>query len=80
MTPQEFKAARLELGLSQREMASDLGVFDQRTVRRWEHGERRIPGEMEIVIAYWLRDKNERRDRIVLVAPAHVVIDEEAEI
>lgn len=70
MTPEEFRAARLELGLSQSEMASDLGVFDARTVRRWEAGERRIPGEIEIVIAYWRRDVAEHRDRIVLTTPA----------
>lgn len=69
MTPQDFKAARIELRLSQDEMASDLGVFDGRTVRRWESGERRIPGEIEIVIAYWRRDIAEQRPRIVLTTP-----------
>lgn len=68
MTPKEFKAARLELGLSQSEMASDLGVFDKRTIRRWETGDRRIPGEIDIVIAYWRRDAAEGRDRIVMLA------------
>lgn len=67
MTPQDFRDARIRLGLSQDEMASDLGVHDGRTVRRWEAGERRIPGEIDIVIAYWLRDLEAGADRIVML-------------
>lgn len=67
MTPQEFRDARIRLGLSQDEMASDLGVHDGRTVRRWEAGERRIPGEIDIVLAYWIRDLEAGRDRIVML-------------
>ena len=67
MTPEDFRDTRLRLGLSQKEMASDLGVHDDRTVRRWEAGERRIPGEIDIVLAYWLRDLEHGRDRIVML-------------
>ena len=67
MTPEDFRDTRLKLGLSQKEMASDLGVHDDRTVRRWEAGERRIPGEIDIVLAYWLRDLEKGRARIVMV-------------
>lgn len=70
MTPQEFRDARLRLGLSQKEMASNLGVHDGRTVRRWEAGDRRIPGEIDIVLAYWIRDLESGRDRIVMVPAA----------
>jgi DNA-binding transcriptional regulator YiaG len=43
MTPDELRAIRAELEVSQREMADKLGV-DLRTYQRWEGGERSIPG------------------------------------
>lgn len=42
MTPDKFKRVRLALGLTQRELADQLGVH-RVTVARWEVGERRIP-------------------------------------
>lgn len=44
MTPTEFKAIRHVLGLSAQGLARALGVSDGRTVRRWEAGDRGIPG------------------------------------
>lgn len=44
MSPSEFKRIRKALGLSQSGLALLFGVSDGRTVRRWEHGERHIPG------------------------------------
>ena len=44
MTPTEFKRIRHNLGLSAQGMARALGVSDGRTVRRWEAGDRDIPG------------------------------------
>ena len=38
MTPEEIKAARKELGMTQRELAYELGV-DVGTLRRWELGQ-----------------------------------------
>lgn len=73
MTPEEFKAARLDLKLSQNEIAMDLGVSDSRTVRRWEAGDRDIPGSIAIVIEYWRRDLVEGRDRIVML-PAEATL------
>ncbi len=35
MTPADFKAARLELGHTQKSLAAELGV-DPSTLRRWE--------------------------------------------
>ncbi len=42
MTPQEFKEARIRLGLSFKKMADKLGVHS-RTAERYATGERRIP-------------------------------------
>jgi len=41
MTPAEFKAARLSLGLSARALAEIYGVH-LRTVTRWESGQHRL--------------------------------------
>lgn len=43
MTPSEFKAQRLALGLSASQMASVLAATT-RSVRRWEAGEQPVPG------------------------------------
>lgn len=60
MTPTQFKQARLRLGLSQSEMAETLGVEGEhgdRTVRRWESGERAVPGSVAKLIAFLLKAK-----------------------
>ena len=44
MTPAEFKSIRHALGLSAQGLARTLGVSGGRTVRRWEAGDRDIPG------------------------------------
>lgn len=49
-----FKAARKALGMSQREIAAALRVSDGRTVRRWEAGDRDVPGPAEVAVAYML--------------------------
>jgi DNA-binding transcriptional regulator YiaG len=43
MTPDELRAIRAEMEVSQREFAELLGS-DLRTYQRWEGGERSIPG------------------------------------
>ena len=53
MTPDEFKAAREKLGLSQNRLAQLFRVADGRTVRRWEAGDRDIPGPAQVLIE-WL--------------------------
>lgn len=42
MTPEQFKAARESLGLSQNALAEvwGMGANGGRTIRRWEHAER----------------------------------------
>ena len=56
MTPTEFKDARNELGLSANKMAQALGLADGRTVRRYEAGDRPIPGPVIIALGYMIRD------------------------
>jgi transcriptional regulator with XRE-family HTH domain len=55
MTPTELKSIRQSLGLSAEAFAALLRVQSGRTVRRWEAGERDVPGPV-IVIAEGLRD------------------------
>jgi transcriptional regulator with XRE-family HTH domain len=52
MTPAQFKSARETLGLSQASLASllQMGGDGERTVRRWEVGERRIPGPVAVLM------------------------------
>ena len=40
MTPEQFKEARLKLGLTQPQLATLWGIGCGRTIRRWESGER----------------------------------------
>ncbi len=54
MTRAEFKAARHALGLSAQGMARALRVSDGRTIRRWQSGERDIPGPAIIAVRYML--------------------------
>ena len=73
MTPEQFKKARLKLGLSQAELARAFNLGADRIVRRWEEGEKELPGTvillMEIAVEFpeirrWLGiDDNDRQDR-----------------
>jgi len=49
-TPEQLKAARQALGLSAESLARVLRVEDGRTVRRWEAGEREIPGPVIVIM------------------------------
>jgi transcriptional regulator with XRE-family HTH domain len=49
-TPEELKAARHALGLSADGLARMVRVEDGRTVRRWEAGEREIPGPVIVLL------------------------------
>lgn len=49
MTPEELKAARHALGLSAEGFASFVGVQGGRTVRKWEAGDRDIPGPVSVL-------------------------------
>ncbi|MCW5615839.1 MAG: helix-turn-helix domain-containing protein [Rhodocyclaceae bacterium] len=50
MTPDELRAIRNQFGLSQSELAALLKVSDGRTVRRWEAGDRDIPGPAIVLL------------------------------
>jgi transcriptional regulator with XRE-family HTH domain len=49
-TPEQLKEARQKLGLSAENLARVLRVEDGRTVRRWEAGERAIPGPVTVIM------------------------------
>lgn len=62
MNPEQLKQARHALGLSAAGLARALSDPDgdtpsvsDRTVRRWEAGERDIPGPVTVAIRYMLK-------------------------
>lgn len=61
MTSDELKAAREELGLSQDGLAKVMGLAGDRTVRKWELGERDIPGPVAVLIYVLLNCKPARK-------------------
>lgn len=61
MTPTQFKDARERLGLSQAELSLIFGVATDRTVRRWEAGERDIPGPVIVLMKLILRSAEARQ-------------------
>jgi DNA-binding transcriptional regulator YiaG len=56
MTPDEFKAARIRLDLHQEPLAKALrlGADGARTIRRWEEGEKPVPGPVALIIGLML--------------------------
>lgn len=46
MTPQEFKAIRIQMKLTQSQMAEWLKLSDGRVIRSWESGQYQIPGSV----------------------------------
>jgi DNA-binding transcriptional regulator YiaG len=52
MKPAEFKSTRQALGLSQDALATilQMGGDGARTVRRWEMGERAVPGAVVVLL------------------------------
>jgi DNA-binding transcriptional regulator YiaG len=56
MTGPDLKAARETLGLTQDQFGALLRVPDKgRTVRRWENGERSIPGPVIVLTTLLLK-------------------------
>ena len=55
MTPAKFKRGREALGLSQKGLAEVFKVQSDRTIRKWEAGERAIPGPAVVLMTYWLQ-------------------------
>ena len=71
MTPEELKSARRSLGLSCEKFAQRVGVASGRTVRRWEAGDREIPGSIAIILS--LIELNDDLCRLI------IALDEEKE-
>lgn len=61
MTPAELKQARHQFSLSADAFARWVGASDGRTVRRWESGERNIPGPVQVLVRAALADAGVRR-------------------
>ena len=57
MTGAEFKEGRRALGLSTNQCAELFKVSDGRTIRRWEKGERDIPGPAQVLMRALLAEK-----------------------
>ena len=68
MTPRELKAARHTLGLSAEGFARLVGAATGRTVRKWESGDRDIPGPV-VKLLYLLNSlgQHKKADAIKLL-------------
>ena len=55
MTPEELRAARKEMGLTQEEAARKYGA-GLRSYKNWELGERAIPGPVVVLTKYLLNE------------------------
>jgi DNA-binding transcriptional regulator YiaG len=58
VTPDEVKAVRLQLGMTQAQLAAAMGLVGDdavRTVRRWEAGDRAIGGPAAQCLRYLLK-------------------------
>ena len=61
MLPDTLKSARHALGLSAEGFAKLVQVESGRTVRRWEAGERDIPGPVVVVVGALMESRAVRR-------------------
>ena len=53
MSGEELRECREQLGLTQAELAHEVGVRSD-TLSRWERGERKIPKTVEILVQRYL--------------------------
>lgn len=60
MTPHEFRKSRHALGLSTAKLAKLFQVSSGRTVRRWEAGDRNIPGPAKVLLRWLVNGKRPR--------------------
>ncbi len=61
VTPEDLRAARTALGLSAEAFARLVRVESGRTVRRWEAGERDIPGPVVVLVGALMESRSVRR-------------------
>ena len=62
MIPAEFKRIRHALGLSAESMARLLRIATGRTIRKWEAGDRDIPGPAQVLMLLLDKGKLKPRD------------------
>jgi DNA-binding transcriptional regulator YiaG len=60
MTPEELKSARHALGLSAEGFARWVNVASGRTVRKWEAGDRDIPGPVSVLVKATMENRSVR--------------------
>lgn len=70
MTPRELKSARHSLGLSAEGFAKLVRVESGRTVRRWESGDRDIPGPVQVIVEAVMSSAAVRRHFGLTIASA----------
>jgi len=63
MTGEELRRARLALGLTLDEFARLVRVSSGRTVRKWEDGEREVPGPVAVLTEIFLLSSDAWRCR-----------------
>lgn len=61
MTPEQFKQARLHLGVSQITLCAIVGKC-VRTIQSYESGEYPIPKSMEILIKHLVKQKDQSNE------------------
>ena len=61
MTPEQFKQARLDLGVNQTELCALVGKC-VRTIRSYESGQYPIPKSMELLIKHLIKQKETIHD------------------
>ena len=61
MTGKRFKQIRLTLGLTQKQLATLLGVWEN-TVAHWDRGDKPIPGPVELAMKLLL-EKKQREEK-----------------
>ena len=57
MTPDDLRAARSRLGLTQAELAKALRLPGSRSVRRWETPGSEVPGPVQVAVALMVAAK-----------------------
>jgi DNA-binding transcriptional regulator YiaG len=63
MTGEELRRSRLALGLTLDEFARLVRVSSGRTVRKWEDGEREVPGPVAVLTELFLMSSDAWRCR-----------------
>ncbi len=61
MTAEQLRAARTALGLSAKGLARLVDVQSGRTVRKWEAGDRDVPGPVAVLLRALMESRSVRR-------------------